>query len=1202
MVNFKAPYNEEEAVSFLGQFLPDDFQKASEEIKVDFKPQFIRHIRKIGEVPSLENLHIYEIIHESENDPRVSLSKDSFRLLAHFNVRKALIFFVSQNSPNYRLSLVTVDLKWESGAKVKREYSNPRRYSFFLGPDARVHTPHDFLVKKGQAKNTTDLLSRFDVEIVTKEFFTKYKGLFGDVSGYLEKDHGFKIFAEKNDIDIDTFSKKLLGQIVFCYFLQRKGWLGARRGEPINKGDKDFMRSLFNRGIAAKKNFYNDYLEYLFYDSLNNRAEGSSDFYRKHFDCQIPFLNGGLFEPPEDYDWEKSFVHIPDKLFSNKDNTGILDVFDLYNFTVYEDDPIDREVSVDPEMLGKVFENLLPENLRKGQGAYYTPREIVHYMCQESLINYLVTETKIDLAKVRDLVINKHFEGEGNKESIDKALQNIKVCDPACGSGAFLVGMLHEIVSARRILNLKVDEYHLKKEAIQNCIYGVDIDPGAVEIAKLRLWLSLVVDYELKDIEPLPNLDYKVMCGNSLLEELIIGEESIKLFDEKLLNISKGSKVKSSLFNNEEFKGKSASARNEYLQNQLKVKQRQMLQLHSENNLTPEKKKELDQEIDALNKELNPKSKKQVIDYHPTLFGDKAEKYFNLLKELHKQYFAEYDHKRKREKRKQIENIEIEFIKSSIKEKVDSIEDRIRNLNMQDPDDRKQQAVLMKKKLECLAIPEQIHNSQAKPYFLWKLNFFEVFQEKSGFDVMIANPPYVGEKSHKEMFREIKQGNLGRFYQGKMDLFYFFLHLALNLSKQNSNVAFITTNYYPTAMGAKKLRQDFKERGIIKNLMNFNELKIFESALGQHNMITILEKAQNENAVAQVCITQRQGIANAEALQQILNGRDTETHYYKVSQKDLYDGDQFYIRLVGNSTLGNENPALRILAKLANQGELLGMLCNINNGIHSEADYLSNKKHELRNDKDAEVGDGIYVLNEENTRDNKIIKEIKKSSIEVKYLKPFFKNSDIGKYFTKNQTTKHIIYINKQKDDIESLPLIKKHLFRFKKIIDNSSDNAPYLHRPKPEYAFILEKIISPQRSKSNTFGYNRIPWYASADVYFITEKDKSVKLRYVLGLLNSKLYYFWLYFKGKRKGETLELYQKPLSEIPIKKANLTEQKLFIEIVDKILSITKSDDYLTNSTNQAKVKEYERQIDQMVYKLNGLTKEEIEIVENFSKR
>jgi adenine-specific DNA-methyltransferase len=1116
MINFKAPYNKEEAVSFLGQFLPDDFQKANEEIKVDFKPQFIRNIRKIGEVSSLENLHIYEIIHESENDPRVSLSKDSFRLLAHFNVRKALIFFVSQNSPNYRLSLVTVDLKWESGAKVKREYSNPRRYSFFLGPDARVHTPHDFLVKKGQAKNTTDLLSRFDVEIVTKEFFTKYKGLFGDVSGYLEKDHGFKIFAEKNDIDIDTFSKKLLGQIVFCYFLQRKGWLGAKRGEPINKGDKDFMRSLFNRGIAEKKNFYNDYLEYLFYDSLNNRAEGSSDFYRKHFDCQIPFLNGGLFEPPEDYDWEKSFVHIPDKLFSNKDNTGILDVFDLYNFTVYEDDPIDREVSVDPEMLGKVFENLLPENLRKGQGAYYTPREIVHYMCQESLINYLTTETKVDTDKIKDLVVNKHFEGGGNKESIDKALKNIKVCDPACGSGAFLVGMLHEIVSARRILNPKADEYHFKKEAIQNCIYGVDIDPGAVEIAKLRLWLSLVVDYELKDIEPLPNLDYKIMCGNSLLEEF----EEVRFYD--------GGADEASLFKDD---------------------------------------------------------RKQKIQE---------------LREKVKEYFKVYDDKQKRKKRDEINKLKDWFIKATLEKRRKEITRERKKIeakaDMFNAKNRGEyftaQGEIFVSEAKINEVLRELHNPQKpRPFFIWKLEFMDVFEDKGGFDVVIANPPYVGEKGHKEMFREIKKGGLGNFYLGKMDLFYFFFHLALNLGKQKSDIAFITTDYYPTAMGAKKLRQDFKERTVIKNLMNFNELKIFESALGQHNMITILQKNQAEAAIAQTCITQTQGFATPEVLQSILNGRDTETHYYRISQKDLYDGDEYYIRITGNSKI-SDNPIQRILDKIKAEGVSLGTICNVNQGIVSAADKVS-KKHVDKYRIEAEVGDGIFVLSD------KEISSLNLSKKDKEILKPWFKNSDIFRWGTSLSTTEKLIYADKRLRNLENNKL-KEYLFKFKKILDDSTVNSPYLHRPR-DIKFDSEKIIAPQRSPKNTFGYNEKPWYASADVYYITSRDNSIPLKYILALLNSRIYYSWLYYRGKRKGELLELYQIPLAEIPIKKAQPLLEKDIVEVVNKILLISEDKDYFEDQNKQTKVKEYERQIDQMVYKLYGLTQEEINIVENFNK-
>ncbi|HNV24327.1 MAG TPA: class I SAM-dependent DNA methyltransferase, partial [Candidatus Omnitrophota bacterium] len=218
-------------------------------------------------------------------------------------------------------------------------------------------------------------------------------------------------------------------------------------------------------------------------------------------------------------------------------------MFERFNFTVEEESPDDKEIAVDPEMLGKVFENLLPENLRKGTGTYYTPREIVYYMCQESLVNYLDSNSKLGKEKIEKFVKSLR-EGDNlisDKEAVelDSFLEAIKICDPACGSGAFLVGMLNEIVRLRLLLRVlypsklsKKSEYQLKKDTIHNCIYGVDIDPGAIEIAKLRLWLALVVDYEIRDIEPLPNLDYRLMCGNSLLEEF----EGIRFYngdDEK---------------------------------------------------------------------------------------------------------------------------------------------------------------------------------------------------------------------------------------------------------------------------------------------------------------------------------------------------------------------------------------------------------------------------------------------------------------------------------------------------------------------------------------------------------------------------------------------------------------------------------------------------------------------------------------------
>jgi hypothetical protein len=1123
MLNFKEPYNKDSALIFLGKFLPEDFRSFDEDVKIDFKAQFIHKIRKIGEAGSLENLHIYEIIHESENDPRVSLSKDSFRLLAHFGVRKALIFFVSKKSSNYRLSLVTVDLKWEKSTRIEKEYSNPRRYSFFLGPDARIHTPNDFLIKKQRVNNVEDLISRFDVELVTKEFFEKYRSLYEDIRDYLNKDHAFKNFSSRSDVNIDTFAKKLLGQIVFCYFLQRKGWLGASKSEPINNGDKDFMRALFTRSVQEKKDFFNDYLEYLFYDCLNRKAD-DGDYYREYFKCQIPFLNGGLFEPLQDYNWQKDFIHIPTRIFSNKDGSGVLDVFDLYNFTVYEDDPVDREVSVDPEMLGKVFENLLPENIRKGQGTYYTPREIVHYMCQESLINYLATDAKVDIGQVRDLVVNKHFDSQISAESLDKALQNIRVCDPACGSGAFLVGMLHEIVGARRMLNSKKDEYHLKKETIQDCIYGVDIDPGAIEIAKLRLWLSLVVDHELKDIEPLPNLDYKIMCGNSLLEELIMGDESIKLFDERLLNISKGNKTKKSLFDDKEFKSKSTSARNEYLESQLKEKQKQLIQLHSNNQLTHQKRKELEQEIGLLNKELHPKPKKQTMSYHPTLFGERAERIFNLLKELHKQYFTEYDPKRKREKRKQIENIEEEFIKSSIKEKVDDIEVRIENLNMQDISGRKLQKDLIKKKLEYLAIPQQIHNSQAKPYFLWKLNYFDVFQEKGGFDVVIANPPYIsyglrGAQKMEDDFKKMLRSLYPNSAEYKLSMYAIFMDRASQLCGANGIHSLIVPDSFLLGRYFSKIRKEISYKSKIIEILLL-PYAAFDACVGFS--VVYLFQRNEKNRIADHKITAKLATSNAE-----ISHRSFRSFSYKQSYFEELKHNRFRLFF--------DQASKDLIAKIEKDSVDLGGIVKFSSGL---------------------IG--------KNGQDS-IISRTKKGE---KWIKGIISGGEINKYVIFPEGNYLLYDKTKIKSGYECVDYFK-------------------------------EKLFMRQTGDSLICAYDRDDLLALNNVHIGNLIDEKLSLRFITAIINSKIldyYYKSISLETGRAMAQTDI--ETVESLPIKKLTSVKQKPFIDIVDKILSITKSADYLTNALKQVKVKEYQRQIDQLAYEAYELTKDEIKIVEN----
>jgi type I restriction-modification system DNA methylase subunit len=549
----------------------------------------------------------------------------------------ALVAFVSPDQEDWRFSLVKMDYRFEERengkTKIKEEFTPARRWSFLVGKNEKSHTAQSKLVPimadDEHKPSLTMLEEAFNIETVTKEFFEKYRELFlktkEGLDAILIDNKVVKAdFAAKNVNTVD-FAKKLLGQIVFLYFLQKKGWFGVARDAAWGTGPKNFLRELFDGRHGSYRNFFNDILESLFYEAL--ARERDDDFYSR-FNCKIPFLNGGLFDPIGGYDWIHTDILLPEELFSNSLQTkegdkgnGILDIFDRYNFTVKEDEPLEKEVAVDPEMLGKVFENLLEVRDRKSKGTYYTPREIVHYMCRQSLINYLHTELnggtiayemvgkeqldifgnkaksgQLDLtiehgsspaipkADIETLIQCGEQLGENEAaveakgretprysyklaesirqyaQLIDEKLAAIRVCDPAIGSGAFPVGMMSEIVKIRNVLSVFIKDpgrsiYHFKRECIEKSLYGVDIDPGAVEIAKLRLWLSLVVDEDdIREIKPLPNLDYKIVCGNSLgsvmrdvLNDHLFGElESLKTryFDETSPGRKKNEKIR----------------------------------------------------------------------------------------------------------------------------------------------------------------------------------------------------------------------------------------------------------------------------------------------------------------------------------------------------------------------------------------------------------------------------------------------------------------------------------------------------------------------------------------------------------------------------------------------------------------------------------------------------------------------------------
>ena len=1130
--------------------------------------------------------------------------------LGKMDIDAALVAFYGDDPEDWRFSFVKMEynlLQDEYGkVKIAKELTPAKRYSYLVGVNEPNHTCRrqflDLVIEEDINPEILDIEQVFSIDTVTKEFFEKYKKLVMDLKESLERMVGKdaivqKEFDERGITAID-FSKKLLGQIVFIYFLQKKGWLGIERGEDgtfkeWGTGPKKFLRKLYEGDIIEYDNFFNDILEPLFYEAL--ATEHDKNYYSR-FNCKIPFLNGGLFEPINDYDWTETDILLDNSIFKE-----ILDTFDRFNFTVKEDEPLEKEVAVDPEMLGKVFENLLDIKDRKSRGAFYTPREIVHYMCQQSLINYLETNTDIPIGDIEkfiqlgdfalDIMIReqeqireygksygidkKHILPKSITENyltIERLLKDIKIIDPAVGSGAFPVGMLNEIVKARSVLTVLFDEseqekrtnYSFKRETIENSLYGVDIDSSAVDIAKLRFWLSLIVDEsDITEIQPLPNLDHKIMCGNSLLEEF----EGVKLFDEELL----GEIPKDNSFELEQVD------REEQRLNQ------ELHEIYTGKKENKGRSKEIKRELERLKRKRKaivsgPKEDIPQLTLDEAVQKRKRESQIKLkeLERLQKRLFNEEGRESKRRYRSEIDRIVWELIEETLKEEGNEA---------------------------AMGRLEQYKKNKSKPFFLWKLYFSDVFQrENPGFDVVIANPPYLGEKGHMEVFREIKKGFLNKFHQGKMDIFYFFFHLSFNISRVDGHIAFITTNYYPTASGGNKLRSDFKERSVVRKMINFNELRVFPSAKGQHNMITILTKGKFDSVFAKTCITSRKGDANSSVLNNILNWNDDDTNYHKISQSDLYEGVENYIRLQGSSKNYTIDSLHSILNKVENQEKVLDDYCYIKQGIVSGADKLT-KDHLKKYDISADKGEGIFVLNRNE------VKNIHLNDMEKTYLKKFYKNSQILKYKIIPNNDIFVLYITKN-TPIQNLPNIFSHLKRFKPILENKREckngKLPWysLHWPRDQSILEKIKIVNPRRAKSNNFALENEKRYEQSDIMVSVLKEQyvdSISLKYILSLLNSRLYFIWLYSKGKRKGEMLELYGQPLSEVPIKEISLSQQTPFINLADQILAITKDDDYPNNPEKQSRVEELEKEIDKLVYKLYDLSPEEIDIVENFSK-
>lgn len=465
----------------------------------------------------------------------------------------------------------------------------------------------------------------------------------------------------------------------------------------------------------------------------------------------------------------------------------------------------------------------------------------------------------------------------------------------------------------------------------------------------------------------------------------------------------------------------------------------------------------------------------------------------------------------------------------------------------------------------------------------WKIEFKDVFYKNGGFDIVIGNPPYVGEKGNKDIFDKIINSEIGRrFYSGRTDLLYFFYHLALDILKEDGIFSMITTNYFLTATSGENLRKDLKDRAYLKKIFNFGEKRLFKSARGHHSLITFGEKKQNNNKSTESFSYHGSDRDKESMLEVVINFKNF-WNVYNISKKELYEGEKCFIRLENCKN----NPFSEVFYQMKKSRFLLKDSFNVNQGIVSGADKLTKAHIEKYNIKGTE-GEGIFILDKEESQ-KMIGKKVE--------LYDFYKNSDIKKYHASEKSKFKIIYITKEDLEDKNKGAIE-HLKKYYNILSEKRETKlgklPWycLHWARKKEIFISKKIIAPQRAYCNVFAYTEKEWFASADVYFITAKnEKKLNLKSLNLLLNSKLYFIWLYFNGKRKGEILELYAKPLEEIPLPDITYEKNKELSNLADKAALSYGTKDFFG----------YLEKIDKVVYEIYHINESTQNIIEKFCK-
>ena len=1044
---------------------------------------------------------------EVADNVQISRNRKSLRDIAAKYVDQglihgALVFYYSQNQDDYRLTFIAKQTYFnESGELVKKETA-PKRYTFLLGKNEPCTTAASRLKELADKRTygsiyLTDVTDAFSVERLNKEFFNGYKAQYKKFVDTLSDTKQHRDYV-----------KKLLGRLVFLQFLQKKGWMGVPASNTKwEGGDKNYLSKLVDN-YANNNRLLSDVLEPLFFKTLNEKRNGDIADSKLGENIKIPYLNGGLFDKDriDELDIDFPYAYFKD----------LMEFFSQYNFTIDENDPDDSEVGIDPEMLGHIFENLLEDN--KDKGAFYTPKEIVQYMCRQSVIQYLKThEPSEQYAEpieqlINDGVVSPTLQSKSVATRFTQLLKEVKVCDPAIGSGAFPMGILYVLYHAIHHLHSHAephgnfDSTQTKRDIIQNNIFGVDIEQGAVDIARLRFWLALVVDAE--EPQPLPNLDYKITCGNSQIYRYALDMPIADVFEEY-------------------------------------------------NRVGKENARK---EKTTWSKFTLEDYKRLIVDYteeHTDKVGLRTK--INDIKNCFKTTLAQGDIRQRQLAEQRV--YEYEAIPLFGKRKAE--EDPIGY-------------AAAKSKLNKLREKEHeiLNNKKYEKSFEWRFEYPQLLDDKGtfiGFDIIIANPPYIKEgRMSKTFFEPYKDSP---YYKGKMDIWYLFACNGLDLLNPNGVLCFIATNNWVTSFGASKLRDKVIKETRICNIVDFGAVMMFESASIQ-TMIMMFQKDKitddytfDYRKLTAYKATEKEAIAILDPSYKTYE--QAECYAPTIRRANFYDR---------NITFSQSSDILGEISNLPNVIYLSDK--EIAQGIVFPQDTL-NKKNQQKLGTKFYVNQGIFVLT------NSELEALDLCQDELSLIKPYYTTDNIDRYGVRKGNIYWTIYTDssyKKPSSLNKYPNIKFHLDRFMPIF--TSDNKPYgLHRAREERFFVNNKIIAVRKSVGHPiFSYCDFECYLS-QTFNMIQTDR-VNLKYLTGLLNSKLIEFWLKNKGKMQGANYQLDKEPLQQIPIAVPSNDVQELIAKLVDMIILLNTTDERASELVQNSYISsELEKLVDGCIYEI-----------------